>query len=219
LEQRGCAHARSVGGFSRRTLLAEPQPKPYSRTKSARAPVLGPSPVRRWASGAESGVAQCEQANGAWAGPRGWEAEAVQDSRPSPPKCKPRSHAAVDPLHRPAVARELLQPLLNSSRPRSCQVGLVLPVLPPLQGGRHRSTPDYSNPSPQGCRPGASRPLGTPLRPVPAPEAHRPLTPAWERYRNGLSDGSARRMGNGNRDGGTQALAYPTIPIQVRPAR
>jgi CheY-like chemotaxis protein len=79
-------------------------------------------------------------------------------------------------------------------------------------------TPNYSSPSPQGGRPGASRPLGTPLRPGPAPEAHRPLTPTGGRHRNGLSDGSVRRLGNGIRDRGTQARAHPAIPVQVRPA-
>jgi hypothetical protein len=80
-----------------------------------------------------------------------------------------------------------------------------------------RRSPNYSNPSPQGCRPGCAWPLGTPLRPGPAPEAHRPLTRTWGRHRNRLSDGSTRRMENGCRAGDTQPLARAAIPIQVRP--
>ncbi len=79
-------------------------------------------------------------------------------------------------------------------------------------------SPNYSDPARQGFRPGASSPWGTPIRPGAAPEAHRPLTPIWGRQRKGLSNGSARRMGNGNREWGTQALTHPTVPIQVRPA-
>ena len=78
--------------------------------------------------------------------------------------------------------------------------------------------PNYSRPAPQGCRWGASSPPATHLWPVSAPEAHRPLTPIWGRHGDGLSNGSASRMGHGEREGGTQALAHSTIPIQVRPA-
>jgi hypothetical protein len=78
------------------------------------------------------------------------------------------------------------------------------------EAGRRRATArqreaarQLSNPSPQGCRPGASRPLGRPMRPGPAPEAHRPLTPTCGRHRNELSNGLARRAVNGNREGDT----------------
>jgi hypothetical protein len=40
--------------------------------------------------------------------------------------------------------------------------------------------PDYSMPSPRGCRPGASSPFVKELQPGPAPETHRPLPPSWE---------------------------------------
>ena len=79
-------------------------------------------------------------------------------------------------------------------------------------------SPNYSRPAPQGCRWGASSPPATHLWPVSAPEAHRPLTPIWGRHGDGLSNGSASRMGHGEREGGTQALAHSTIPLQVRPA-
>jgi hypothetical protein len=65
--------------------------------------------------------------------------------------------------------------------------------------------------------PGASSTLVTELQARPASETHRPLNPTWGRDRNGLSNGSARRMEDRNRDGGTQALAHATIPLQVRP--
>src|SRR5207244_6790214 len=79
------------------------------------------------------------------------------------------------------------------------------------------ASPDYSKPLSQGCRPGASSALGTPIRPGAAPEAHRPLTPSGGRHSHGLSNGSARRMGNGNREGLVQALAHPQIPAEMRP--
>jgi hypothetical protein len=74
-------------------------------------------------------------------------------------------------------------------------------------------SPNYSDPAPQGSRPAAASPSVTQHRPGPAAEAHHPLTPTWGRRCNGLSNGLAGGVGNGNREGGTQALAHPAIPL------
>jgi transposase len=79
--------------------------------------------------------------------------------------------------------------------------------------------PDYSKPSRRGCRPWASSPWVEALRPGSPLWAHRPLTPTRGRHGDGLSGRLAGGVGNGSREGGTQALANSQIPAEVRPTR
>jgi hypothetical protein len=84
--------------------------------------------------------------------------------------------------------------------------------------GTELFNPNYSNPSTARPPPRCIRPFLTELRPGPASETQRPLTPTWGRHRNGLFSGSTGGVRNGNREGVTQALAHAAIPLQVWPA-
>src|SRR5262249_2651324 len=85
--------------------------------------------------------------------------------------------------------------------------------------GPGASSPNYSNPSTARPPPRCIRPFLTELRPGPTSEANRPLTPTCGRPSNGLFRGSTGEVRNGNREGGTHALAHAAIPLQVWPAR
>jgi nucleotide-binding universal stress UspA family protein len=86
-------------------------------------------------------------------------------------------------------------------------------------GDRGALPPNYSDPSPQGCRKRASRPVrhGTQAEidpeGTPPPFPHRGMhrSGPWSWLARGVEDGSGKRI--------MQALAHAAIPIQVRPAR
>ena len=135
------------------------------------------------------------------------------------------SHAATDPLLGIAAEDHVIRSAVaNPNRP-IILVGLWLVGPPALAAGAatildalaspgvetllkagaglglHASSPDYSKPSPRGCRPWASSPWVGALRPGSPLWAHRPLTPTRGRHGDGLSGRLAGGIRNRSREG------------------